>query len=152
MTPAELQGYLYEQIPLSRAMEVTVIENGDRVILEAALKPNINHRGSVFGGSESSLALLAGWAWLRERVVPIYPDANLVVASSQMVYAKPVLGDFRATCLGGDAVRLFDHLERRGSARLSLTITLTEGDVVVATMEGVFAAVLPRPTSDSSRP
>ncbi|RYG68370.1 thioesterase, partial [bacterium] len=44
-----------------------------RILLSAPLPPNLNHRGTAFGGSISSLAILAGWSWLwvmlRERAV-----------------------------------------------------------------------------------
>ena len=49
----EVERYLHEHIPLSKSMEVKVKqvdENG--ITLKAALLPNINHRSTVFGGSD----------------------------------------------------------------------------------------------------
>ena len=52
MTPSELQTYLHQHIPLSQAMQVTVMEASlQQVVLTAPLVPNINHRETVFGGS-----------------------------------------------------------------------------------------------------
>ncbi len=138
MTPAELEIYLHTHIPLSKAMGVSVLENGDRVVLHAPLAPNINHRGSAFGGSEASLALLAGWAWMRERVTG---EANLVIASSRMTYSKPATGDFIAVCDGDGAGLIAEHFNRKGRARKTLTIILYCNDQEVARMEGDFAAI-----------
>ncbi len=57
MTPSELQTYLHTHIPLSKAMEVEVVQaTPDIIELRAPLAPNINHRGTAFGGSISTLA------------------------------------------------------------------------------------------------
>ena len=64
-----IQAYLYEQIPLSRAIAVQVREvTNNLVILAAPLKPNINHRSTVFGGSASALAILSAWTLVNFRL------------------------------------------------------------------------------------
>jgi thioesterase domain-containing protein len=69
MSPATLQAYLHEHIPLTRALAVEVVEVGlQRVQLAAPLAPNRNHRQTAFGGSVASLAMLAGWSWLHARL------------------------------------------------------------------------------------
>jgi thioesterase domain-containing protein len=69
MNAHDLQAYLHERIPLSRAMEVAVREAGsDGVVLYAPLAPNINHRDTVFGGSASAVAILAAWSALYVRM------------------------------------------------------------------------------------
>lgn len=63
MDTKSLEKYLHEHIPLSKAMQVSVIEAGqNKVILSAPLAPNINHVGTAFGGSESTVAILAAWS------------------------------------------------------------------------------------------
>ncbi len=65
MTPAELEAYLHQTIPLSRAMAVSVIElNPESVVLGAPLAPNVNVHETAFGGSAAALALLAAWSLL----------------------------------------------------------------------------------------
>lgn len=60
MNPQALEQYLHDHIPLSKAMQVSVLEaSQERVILMAPLAPNINHTESVFGGSASAVATLA---------------------------------------------------------------------------------------------
>jgi hypothetical protein len=60
MLPAELERYLHEHIPLTRAMALGVVAiTADAVILQAPLQPNINHRATVFGGSAGRLVTVA---------------------------------------------------------------------------------------------
>ena len=63
-TLQRIQDYLHEHIPLSKAMGATVLKvDLSGVVLSAPLEPNINHRETVFGGSASSLAILAACQW-----------------------------------------------------------------------------------------
>jgi len=56
MQPTELQTSLHERIPLSRAMGVTVPQaEPTGVVLSAPLAPNVNHSGTVFGGSAAAV-------------------------------------------------------------------------------------------------
>ena len=62
MTPAALETYLHDHIPLSRAMAVRVVTSAPgHVELAAPLEPNINVHGTAFGGSVSTLGVLAAW-------------------------------------------------------------------------------------------
>jgi thioesterase domain-containing protein len=63
MNEYELQRYLHERIPLSRAMAVEVrAATAEGVEIYAPLAPNINHRDTVFGGSASAVAILTTWS------------------------------------------------------------------------------------------
>jgi thioesterase domain-containing protein len=58
--PPRLQQLLHREIPLSRAMGVTLQASGaEAVILHVPLGPNLNHQQNAFGGSLTTLALLA---------------------------------------------------------------------------------------------
>jgi len=71
VTPSELQTYLHQHIPLSQAMQFTVVEASlQQVVLTAPLAPNINHRETVFGGSASAVAVFF-WG-----VVDVAPGAR----------------------------------------------------------------------------
>jgi thioesterase domain-containing protein len=71
MELAELERYLHQHIPLSEAMQVSVVEvHPEHVVLSAPLAPNINHRETVFGGSASAVAILAhGIAFIPMKLV-----------------------------------------------------------------------------------
>ena len=76
MNPAALAAFLHEKIPLSAAMDVSVVSaSASEVVLEAPLDPNINVHGTMFGGSVSTLACwrhgrccTCGW---RPKALPI---------------------------------------------------------------------------------
>ena len=59
----EFQKYLHEQIPLSKAMELSVKSLSlDEVVLGAAFTANRNHKGTVFGGSLAAISTLSCWS------------------------------------------------------------------------------------------
>ena len=69
VTPERLQGSLNERIPLTRALGVVVRRaESAGVVVEAPLEPNVNHSGTVFGGSASAVAVLAAWALVEVRL------------------------------------------------------------------------------------
>lgn len=60
-----LQARLLEEIPLARHMEIRVLCSDRRsLLLSAPLAANSNHKGTAFGGSLYSVAVLAGWGLL----------------------------------------------------------------------------------------
>lgn len=67
--PATVEHYLHEHIPITRAMGLKVTAyDGDSVRLWAPLEPNLNHRNTAFGGSLSTLGILAGWSLLHVKM------------------------------------------------------------------------------------
>src|SRR5690348_6074200 len=95
MSPDELERYLHEHIPLSKAMQVSVRSiNEAAVVLEAPLEPNINHRETVFGGSAASIATLAAWSLLHTRLRREGIATRLVIQRNTMEYEQAILGRF----------------------------------------------------------
>lgn len=144
---SELEAYLHANIPLSAAMGVRVIEaSTECVILEAPMEPNVNHRGTVFGGSIASLATLAGWTLIHLLVEGIEPAPRLVIKSSAIEYLKPATGTFRATALRPSDHDLEAFLKRAShhrAAPLHLRSTVESEGVLAATLDGVFVALRP---------
>ena len=125
VTSAELQEYLHDHIPLSAAMQVSVVEVGpDSIVLSAPLAPNINHRDTVFGGSASALAILAAWSLLHTRLKSSGLSSRLVIQRNTMSYELPIAGEFtaRSRISGPGAWELFTRmLQRKGRARISVS-------------------------------
>ena len=145
MQPVELERYLHQHIPLSKAMAVGVmsIEEG-AVVLRAPLAPNINHRETVFGGSACALAILAGWALLHVRLRTAGIASRLVIQRNAMEYQRPILGEFtaRASLERPEQWGPFtDMLLRKRKARISVLSVLEQAGQVVATFTGVFVAL-----------
>lgn len=145
MDGAALQEYLHEHIPLSRAMAVRVqAASRDEVVLSAPLAPNLNHRGTAFGGSISTLATLACWSLLRVRTDGIDPLPHLVVARNSVKYLHPVEADFSAIVrfpADADWEALLQRLESRKRFRLPLLAEVRSQEQIAALFEGDFVAL-----------
>ena len=145
MLPVDLEQYLHENIPLSKAMGVSVVSvEGDAVIVRAPLEPNVNHRGTVFGGSASALALLAAWSLLHVRLRREGIASHLVVRRNTMDYEKPILGAFTARSQleqPAEWSRFADALLRKGKARISVVAVLEQAGQVVGRLTGEFAVL-----------
>lgn len=145
MTPAALQTYLHDHIPLSRAMGVRVVAAlPGHVELAAPLGPNINVHGTAFGGSVSTLGVLAAWSALHLRLEAEAIDCQLVIHRSQIDYLAPIAGDFTASATLDEAGWPgFAHmLSRRGKARLTVVAELMLGGQVAARLTGEFVAIV----------
>ena len=141
----ELENYLHEHIPLSLAMQVTVIEaTPEHVILGAPLAPNINHRETLFGGSASALTILSAWALLHTKLRASGFKCTLVIQRNTMSYAKAVTGNFtaKATAPSAEAWQLFLRmLQRKGRARITVTSVLMQEGHAAGHFEGDFVAL-----------
>lgn len=148
MNVSELQQYMNRRIPLSVAMQATVVEaNADAVTLRAPLAPNINHRDTVFGGSASAVALLAGWALLFLRLRDRGLDGGIVVRRNTMSYERPITEDFTATAAIANPAaweEFADHFRRKGRARIHITVILESHGEQVGQLEGEFVVAAPR--------
>ena len=141
----ELEAYLHEHIPLSRAMQVSVVQaDHDVVKLAAPLAPNINHRETVFGGSASAVAILAAWTILYVRLQEEGLYSRVVIQRNQMSYDMPVAGDFYAVAKLGDDERwqkFLKQLRRHHRARISVTSILEYEGRPAGSMTGDFVAI-----------
>jgi thioesterase domain-containing protein len=88
------------------------------------LPPNLNDKGTAFGGAMSLEATLCGWSWvtlwLRARGI----QRDLVVSRASQQFLAPVSGDSHIRCAPDDMAALIDVGERLAAgrrARLSLT-------------------------------
>lgn len=142
----ELQRYLHREIPLSEAMGVSVLHAADDgVRLAMPLGPNLNHRGTLFGGSGAALAILAGWSLVHERLrgeEGLTP--HLVIQRSTMEYVEPVVGDVEARCgqLPAEAWERFVRtLRRKGKARIEVDVEVVWEGRIAGRLSGTFAAL-----------
>ncbi|VVD61236.1 thioesterase [Pandoraea iniqua] len=147
MSPTDLQQYLYDHIPLSKAMQVSADSvTPDAVVLRAPLAPNINHRETVFGGSASAVAILAAWSLLHTRLRGEGIDCRLVIQRNTMEYELPISGEFTATSAlehpdqWSKFLRVFS---RMGKARVSVVSTLEYDGQRVGHLIGEFVALSP---------
>jgi thioesterase domain-containing protein len=145
MTTDEVQQYLYDHIPLSKAMQVSVIALSDsEVILSAPLAPNINHRDTVFGGSASALAILAAWSLLYLRLRNAGVESRIVIQRNTMDYQLPMDGEFFARSSlthPEEWDRFMRMLTSKGRARISVSSTTEFEGKVTGQLVGEFVAL-----------
>jgi thioesterase domain-containing protein len=144
MSAQALAQYLHQQIPMSRAMEVSALEvTLDAVRLSAPLAPNVNHRATVFGGSASALAILAAWSLLHVRLRASFPAVSIVIQRQSTSYNRPIQGAFSARAALAQPVdwpRFVRLLARRGKARISIASTLDYAGEQAGQFSGDFVA------------
>jgi thioesterase domain-containing protein len=145
MDSRELQRYLHEHIPLSKAMAVYVqTASAECVTLSAPLAPNINHRETVFGGSASALAILSAWSLLHLRLKQEQLDGRIVIQKSTMNFERPIVAHFTATAALSEASawpKFVNMLGRKGRARISVVATLHCREEKVGEFAGDFVAL-----------
>jgi thioesterase domain-containing protein len=143
MTPAEIEAFLHEKIPLAQAMGVRVESSGaEAFILTAPLEPNHNHLGTAFGGSLAALATLTGYACLWHALDD--RDAHVVIRRSELDYRHPVTGTLRAVCRRPVKNKLEAFratFAKAGKARIPLEVTIGEEERVCLHFRGEFVAI-----------
>lgn len=149
---------LTRQIPLGGAMALT-IERLDEsgIALAAPLEPNINDKGTAFGGALVSLMILAGWSLPRLLLRRADRQADLVIGRCEVRFLKPVGGPMRADCDWPDPAQcraFIVDLGRKRKASLSLAPRLCASDgELAATLQARYAALAgPDSGSGSAQP
>ena len=141
----ELQRYLHERIPLSRAMAVEVrAATTAGVEIYAPLAPNINHRDTVFGGSASAVAILAAWGALYVRMRSEGRAGRIVIRRNTMTYERPITDGFTASAAPpGDAAwsKAVAALGKGRPARVHVSATLECRGERVGALEGEFVVM-----------
>lgn len=146
MSPAELQQYLHDHIPLSRAMGVAVDDiGGDSLSLSAPLEPNINHHETLFGGSAAAVAILSAWSLVHVGMLREGLRCSLVIQRNSMEYLQPVRGHFTASARLANAEdwpRFVEMLQRRGRARISVEAVIACQGQHAGRLLGEFVALV----------
>ena len=135
-------------IPLLDAMQLRFLSYEDLSLwMEAPLAPNINNKGTAFGGSIASICLFGGWAVATLGFVDAgIRNTEIVVYTSKMTFERPARGLLRVrafvdrhefdACLGqlqsGDQNRI----------RFDVHVELFHDEDRCATMHGVYVVWL----------
>lgn len=145
MTKAQLQQTLHDSIPLTRAMQLTVTDyDGERLLLSAPLAPNVNDKGTAFGGSLYNIAVLCGWCMLRLKLNEAgLEQKNIVIQEANIRYLLPVSGELQAECrIVPEALQdLLQALQRRSRARISLTVVIRQQNKAAVEFTGQYVAL-----------
>ncbi|GGO79768.1 thioesterase [Marinobacterium nitratireducens] len=142
---AEFRSWLLGQIPLLGHMGLgDFVWDGRRLEIPALLAPNVNDKGTGFGGSQATLATICGWSLITLLLREQGLECDLVIADSQLDYRAPVDGDFCACTELPDSQAVdafFKRLHDRGRAPLPLCIEVRQGGRVAMRMQGRYVAI-----------
>ena len=146
--PEYLQSRILGEFMLARHIGI-VVESADdaAVVLRAPLAPNANFKGTAFGGSLYSLAVLTGWAWVTRYVAARGLAADAVIQESSMRFLVPVEGELRARAVApcaGEIDKFSRMMQRAGRGRIRLGVEIDYERTLATLFEGVFAAAIRR--------
>jgi len=137
--------WLKEQIPVINHMGFLPLEwDGQRLKMGAELAPNVNDKGTGFGGSLATVATLCGWSIITLYLRAQGRDDNVVIRDSHLEYFLPVTSDFSAqTSLPEPSVlAVFDQkMEEKGRARMDLVIEIKQDNQLAMKLSGSYVAL-----------
>jgi thioesterase domain-containing protein len=143
-----LQSRIAGEFALARHIGV-VVESADdaAVVLRAPLVPNANHKGTAFGGSLYSLAVLTGWAWVTRYLAARGVAVDAVIQESNTRFLAPVHGELRASVAAPPKTQIDKFrkmLQRAGRGRICLRVEIYYDQALATLFEGVFVAAIRR--------
>ncbi len=146
MNLTEVTAYLHDHIPITSHLGATVESyDGEKVVISAPLKQNLNHRNTAFGGSISALGILAGWTLLYLRLKENDIKNRLVVQKSSFDFLNPVDSDFKAICTLPKPEywkKFLRTLKKYGRARITVHSTIEDSSGTGGNHDGVYVAVI----------
>lgn len=147
--PVQFLSWLHKNIPLTKAMQLERLDyDGESLTLTVPLGPNVNDKGTGFGGSIAALATLAGWCLTTLQLREQGLDCDVVIARSEQLFEAPVTGAFTARVARPDSASCQAFIERvatRGRGRLELSVDVECAGERAFTMTGQYAAIRRQP-------
>lgn len=151
-----LEHIFHAQIPLTREMGIRVVAyDGLSLTLGAPLAPNVNDKGTAFGGSLYALLVLAGWGLLRLKLQEEGIRGEIMIHESTVTYSLPVTDDWESRCAlpeGDGYARFLRELRAGGRGKIRLEVRILCGDRVAVSFSGSYAAVTRTPSGSAPSP
>lgn len=152
-TTAELQNFLYSNIPACALLQVQAVAISPTIVLQLPHAINQNHHHTIFGGSTSLLATLAGWC----QVYTLCPTVhgNIVISSGKTDYLRPANYDLYAQVLPlslDEILAAEQSLAKKNRAKICLTVQLFSAENLeqacipankVGEFHGIYVAIMP---------
>ncbi len=135
-------------IPLLDAMQLRFIGYDELAFdMEAPLAPNINNKGTAFGGSIASICLFGGWAVATLGFIDHGIDnTEIVVFNSSMTFERPARGLLNVTARvePTEFSQVLERLQQEdpGRIRFDVHVDLFHDGKRCATMHGVYVVWL----------
>lgn len=138
--------WLGEAIPMVGALGISDVSHAnDALTWHLALAPNLNDKGTGFGGALAAQATLQGWCWVTLWLRQQGRAQDVVVAEASRRFVAPVTGDYRLICTPSSSdgpATLAERLRERGKGSIALSQQLYCGDTLCLEASSRYA-VLP---------
>ncbi len=138
-----LQNKLYNEIPLTKLMELEIKDYNDFELMTIApLEININDKGTAFGGSLSTITIISAWSlcWLISKELG-FDSNNIVIIKNETSFRKPVTKDIICHTfkpLKEDIEILKKKLETKKSASIKISSQIIENDEICVDFTGYY--------------
>ncbi len=141
----KLEEMLHKEIPITKAMEISVLEfTPSKVRVSAKLTPNVNKKLTAFGGSIYCVMLVCGWSMTYANIRETDVDAHVLLQKSSVQCLKPIEGDIIAECDLTDEkerAKFLKMYERHNKAKLHVDVFCREKGETLAKFDGFFGCV-----------
>ena len=139
----ELQNKLYNDIPLTKIMEIKIQNyTNQELITTASLGININDKGTAFGGSLSTITIISGWSlsWLISKELG-FDSNNIVIIKNETSFRRPVTKDI--VCItkkpSKEEIEIVKQkLQIKKSASLKIQSKIIEDGEICVDFEGYY--------------
>ena len=139
----ELQNKLYNDIPLTKIMEIKIQNyTNQELITKEKKKNNINDKGTAFGGSLSTITIISGWSlsWLISKELG-FDSNNIVIIKNETSFRRPVTKDI--VCItkkpSKEEIEIVKQkLQIKKSASLKIQSQIIEDGEICVDFEGYY--------------
>ncbi|MEA5114332.1 MAG: thioesterase domain-containing protein [Geobacteraceae bacterium] len=140
-----LENLFYTSIPITGGMQIRVDGyDGKSLVLRAPLEPNVNDKGTAFGGSIFSLLVLSGWGLLHLKLREAGIPSDVMIHKSSITYTLPVKDVLTARCKLPDTPtfeQFINDVGNRGRGKILLTAVMMSGNRTAVEFSGNYVAI-----------
>lgn len=144
IAPAVMNAFLHGEIPLTKVMGMTCVAwDGRAVTLTAPLEPNVNHADTAFGGSISTMGIMAGYCLAHLLLAERRISNRLLIQQSSVEFLRPIDDQMTSrACAPADAAAFIELLQKKRRARLTITSEVSCKGMLAARHTGIYVAML----------
>ena len=90
------QQFVHQHIPLVSQMQLKMNTiSADTLLAAAPLQPNINDKGTVFGGSSAALMTICGWSLIKYHLEALGLDHDVVIHRANTQWSRAQTDDLQ---------------------------------------------------------
>lgn len=136
--------HIKANIPLVNHMGLNKITfDGHELAFHISLAPNLNDKGTGFGGSISAFCTLSGWALTTLALIDADLERSAVVKTGSIEFFAPVTEDFIVRCYSPEPhgiQSLIEQVQQKGRGRLPVIAEIVQNNKVAVSYQGIYVA------------